>query len=425
MTETDVFLRLGVALAIGLLLGVERGWEMRKSGEGGRVAGIRTFALVAMLGAAWMLLGEQLGDVLLGFGFLGFALAVVASAFVGRQRARDAGVTTLVAVLLTFALGAIAMAGFLTAASAVAVVASILLGTKPVLHRLIGQLSREELYAVFRLLLISVVVLPVLPNRGFGPWQALNPYAIWWMVVLIASVSLVGYFAVKIAGPRRGLGVTALAGGLVSSTAVTLSYARLGRRAPEMGPLLACGVLLACGTMFLRVLLIATIVDPALAKALSVALLAMGGTCYGVALWLWRTRASDGEVEVPDLKNPFEVGMAVQFGLLLALVMLLAKALEAWFGTTGVYLLAAASGLADVDPITLSLARMLGDGEVQLQVASLGILVAASMNTLVKGVLVTIIERGVVARWVMGTLVGGLMLGNLLAVLTAYRVPLG
>jgi len=422
--ETDLFLRLSVALAIGLLMGLERGWETRELGEGSRLAGVRTFALAGMLGALWALLGRELGPVLLGIAFAGFAMIVAVAHVLARQKGTDVGATTLVAILFTFALGAVAMEGLLTIAAASAVVAATLLGSKPILHRLIRGLSRDELYAIFRLLLISVVALPVLPNRGYGPWQALNPYAIWWMVVLIAGISLAGYFAVRIVGPRLGLGATALTGGLVSSTAVTLSYSRLGRHTPQLGHVLAAGILMASGTMFFRVLLVATVIQRDLLGVLYLPLAAMGGVCFLAAAWLWRygsqTGVRVGDVGEPPLKNPFELGMALQFGALLAAIMLLAKAVEVWWGDAGLYALAAASGLADVDPITLSLARMVGEGTLNLRIAALAIFIATAANTLVKGLLATSIAGGTIGRWVLGTFAVAISTGAVISLATSW-----
>lgn len=408
-----------MALAIGLLMGLERAWETRELGEGSRLAGVRTFALAGMLGALWALLAQELGPVVLGIAFAGFAAIVAVAHVLAREKGADVGATTLVAILFTFALGATAMEGFLTIAAASAVIAAALLGSKPVLHRLIRRLSRDELYAILRLLLISVVALPVLPNQGYGPWQALNPYAIWWMVVLIAGISLLGYFAVRTVGPRLGLGATALTGGLVSSTAVTLSYSRLGRRAPQLGHVLAAGILMASGTMFFRVLLVATVIKQDLLGVLYLPLAAMGGVCYLAAAWLWHSGGLAGapirDVDDPPLKNPFELGMALQFGALLAAIMLLAKAVEAWWGDAGLYALAAASGLADVDPITLSLARMVGEGTLGPKIAALAIFIATAANTLVKGLLAMSIAGGMIGRWVLGTFVLAITLGAVLS----------
>lgn len=395
----DIFLRFAIALAIGLLVGLERGWATRASQEGQRVAGVRTFALTSVLGALWGLLAEELGVLLLGFAFVAFASVIVVAYALSARISQDYGITTAVAALLTFVLGAITMRGHLSAAAAAAVMTTTLLGVKPILHQWIQRLEQHELYAIFKLLLISVVLLPVLPNEGFGPWEALNPFEIWWMVVLISAISFIGYFAIKIGGARQGLAITALFGGMVSSTAVTLSYSRLGRTNPEFSPLLSSGILLASGTMFVRTLLIASVIKFEMFPYLSWPLGFMSAICYGSAFWLWRTGNREVDIDKPALSNPFELSAALQFGILLGLIMLLARALEAWMGETGIYVLAAVSGIADVDPVTLSLSRMAGK-EILIPLAAGGVLIAALSNTLLKALLVAGIAKGTVARWV-------------------------
>lgn len=393
----EIFLKLAVALAVGLLMGLERGWHERGAGEGERIAGLRTFGLIALLGALWGMLAEQLGEFLLGFGFAGFAALVVASYLLSGRHERSVGVTTEVAMLLTFALGAVSAGGHMSVAAAVAVVAATLLGLKPVLHGWLLRLEQGELYAIFKLLLISVVLLPVLPDRGYGPWDTLNPHKLWWMVVLIAGISFVGYFAVKLAGARRGLVLTALFAGLASSTALTLSFARIGRHSPGLQPLLAAGVVIAAATMFPRVLLEVSVVNPDLLPALTVPLGAMTLLGFAAVPVLLRRGSTDEEPHEVPLSNPFELLPALKFAALLVAVLLLSKAAEQWLGEAGVYLLAAVSGLSDVDAITLSLAQ-LARGDLAAEVAVRGIVVAAMVNTAVKAVLVVAIARGVMGR---------------------------
>jgi len=301
-----------------------------------------------------------------------------------QQRIHDAGVTSIIAALLTFTFGVMAVLGHELLAATGAVVTVILLGSKPLLHDWVARLRAEELYATFRLLLISVVVLPLLPDRGFGPWQALNPYRIWWMVVLISGISFAGYVALRIAGERRGVLATGLFAGLASSTAVTVSLARRSRDAVP-ADLLAAGIIIACATMFLRILVVASIVRWPLAAALAGPLLLMGGVSFLAAWFYWR-RGGSGGGDGMNVRNPFELRPALIFAGLLALVMLLSAALVDRFGAASVHGLAAAAGLADVDAITLSLAGMAGR-ELALSTAAAAILLAAVVNSLVKSAL--------------------------------------
>ncbi len=412
--QQKVFLVLAISLAIGLLIGVERGWKEREVAEGKRIAGVRTFGLLGLLGGALGLLSEQLGPLLLGLAFIAVAGVLVVSYLANLRHTEDIGITTLVAALLTFVLGSVAALGEPAVAAAFAVLTTLLLSFKPVLHRWLRALQAEELHAGLELLLISVVLLPVLPNRGFGPWQALNPYQIWWMVVLIAGISFLGYFIIKIAGPRKGTVLTGLSAGLVSSTALTLHFARLARPRPQSAPLLATGILIACGTMFPRMLLVATIVEPALFQPLLGPALVMAGLIYGSALLYWRRTAGSREPTSVPVENPLELRAAVGFGMLLALVMLAGEGLKLWLGDAGVLMLSAASGVADVDAITLSLARM-ARGDLSLQTAATGVVIAAAVNGLVKaGIAAVIGGRGL--GWRVGVPLGLTSAGGLLAV---------
>lgn len=413
----ELFQRLGVALALGLLIGIERGWHERGTAEGQRVAGVRTFGLISLLGAIWALLAEELGEVILALAFLAFAGLIIAAHILDARIDRDYGITTAVAALLTFALGAIAARGYLSIAAASAVIAATLLGLKPLLHHWLEQMEQRELYAIFKMLLISVVLLPVLPDRSFGPWQALNPYEIWWLVVLIAGISFAGYFAVRIAGSRRGIVITGLFGGLASSTAVTLSFARLGRQNITAQSLLAAGVILAAGTMFPRMLLEVSVVNPDLLAGISAPLLGMMAVSYLAVPLLLASSGREGQVRAVTIKNPFELLPALKFGLLLVVVMLAAKGFQQWFGDAGLFAVAAISGISDVDAITLSVAR-LARGEVGSTVAVQAIVIAACVNTLIKGLIVSVVCRSTMAWQVMGIFLLTVITGVTITLLT-------
>jgi len=389
--ELQVYYYLSVALAIGLLIGIERGWKEREVEEGRRVAGVRTYGLIGLLGGATALISQHIGAMALGFGFIGVIGALTAVYIINlRHGATDVGITSLITGLLTFVFGALAALGEVAVAAAFAVVTTLLLAYKPQLHRWVSGLEANELRAGIRLLLISVVLLPVLPNKGFGPWQVLNPYAIWWMVVLIAAISFVGYFAIKIAGAQRGAVFTGLFGGLASSTAVTLNFSRMSRRNTALSPTLAMGSLLACGTMFPRMVLVASLLNHALFTGLLVPSVVMAVLVYFPAAVYWRAESRRNTKAESPLKNPMELKTALSFGLLLVVVMLLGKALQNWLGDIGVLVLAAASGVADVDAITLSLARM-SEADLQLPIAVTGIVIAAAVNSVIKAGMATFV----------------------------------
>lgn len=389
MDETP-FLRLAVAVAIGLLVGLERGWRTRALPEGHRVAGFRTFSLIGIVGGASGLLAAELGAVALLGGFLGVTALLVLGFRDGEDAEDDRGITTAVAALAVFALGALAGLGAVAVAASGAVVMALLLGSKPELHALVNRIERSELLATLRLLLLSVVVLTALPDRPFGPWGALNPYRIWWMVVLIATISYLGYFAIKLLGPRRGLVGTALLGGLVSSTAVTVGFARHARAEPAAAGVLAAGIALASAVMLARAAVVAIAVAPSLAVALGgVLAVASVVTLGGAGVLLLR----GGEAHLLDEgtpRSPLDLGGALFFGGLIAVVTVLVHGARELVGDAALVPLALVAGLADVDAIILSIAGLVRDGFEAGSIAVGAILAAIAANTMVKPVLAAI-----------------------------------
>ncbi len=397
-----IFYHLAIALGVGLLIGVERGWQQRAAREGQRVAGVRTYGLIGLLGGCTALLAAQLGAVVVGLVFIGVtgALTAIYVANLRETHGEDVSITSLVAALLVFVLGLMAASGKVVEAVAAGVVTTVLLAYKPQLHRWVHALEESELRAGTKLLLISAVILPILPHQGYGPWQALNPYELWWMVVLVAVISFIGYFALKLGGARNGAVLTGLFSGLVSSTALTLNFSRLARQEAALAPLLATGILLACGTMFPRMLLVASLLNPQMFAALLLPVGLMAVLTYLPALAYWfASKHQQAEPQV-KLQNPVELRTAILFGVLLAVILLLGKALQDWVGNAGVLLLAAASGVADVDAITLSLARMSLNG-LGVETAVLGIVIAAAVNSAVKAGIATVI-----GGWGIGLRVG-------------------
>lgn len=392
METVELFERLGLALAIGFLVGIERGWRERDEGEGGRTAGLRTFALSGLLGGLAALVGLELGPLVFAIVFVGFAGAVTLFKWREARDEHDYSVTTVVAAMVVFVLGGYAVVGHMALAAAAAVVTAALLAFKTVLHRWLEALSWPEIRSAIVLLAMTFVALPILPDRGFGPFSSFNPHEIWLLTVLIATVSFAGYVATRVAGERRGLMLTALGGGLVASTAVTLEMARRSREASGDAGLLAGGACLASTVMFLRVLAVAVLIDRRLLLPLAPALTAAAVVTgmFGLA-YAWRRgrdqeRTGSGQFSVG---NPFDLLTVLRFGALLSVIMLLASALQAWFGPQGALWLAAAAGLADVDAVTLSMARGAGT-TVPAVIAVLAILVVVSSNSLSKSVLAAV-----------------------------------
>jgi len=409
IARMELLQRLGLALAIGLLIGAERGWQERAATEGERVAGVRTFGLLGLLGGFWALLAQELGTILLGFSFLAITLLMVVAHVLDVRADRDVGITTVIAALLTFVLGATAVQGHEAVAAGGAVITAVILSLKSFLHGWLKKLEETEIFAALKLLLMSVVILPWLPERGYGPWNALNPYDIWLFVVLVASISFAGYFAMKLAGTTRGILLTGLLGGIVSSTAVTLTFARLAGR-ENIRPLLCAGILLAAAVMFPRILLEVAVVNPGLLAALSLPLGVMTLVTLGAAVWFWRHHPGESANAEFPVRNPMELLPAFQFGLFLMLIFLLGQALMSWFGDAGIYALAAFSGLADVDAITLSVSRMAKDGLSQ-QTAVHAIVLASIVNSLTKGVLALVVAGRETGLKVLTPLIATAVLG--------------
>jgi uncharacterized membrane protein (DUF4010 family) len=413
MTELENFKLLGVALAIGLLIGLERGWRARDRVEGMRVAGLRTYGLIGLLGGLSGILAQQVDAFLMGFAFLGLTSVLLVAYSKSLDKFEDFSITSIIASLITFTLGALTVFGHVTLASASAVVITSLLSFKPLLHGWLKKLEQHELNATLELLLISVVILPILPNQNYGAWAAFNPYQVWWMVVLIAGVSYLGYFAMKIGGNQHGPVLTGALGGLVSSTAVTLNLSKLSTQYPEMENVLAAGILTACATLFARTLLLTSVMNPALFQTLFSAVLMMMFVTYLLAFLLWKNARGFRTNEEITLTNPFQLGMALKFATFLVLIMLLSKGLTLYFGAMGTYFLAATSGLADVDPIIISMAQMSKEG-MDVSVATRAILIALTVNSGIKSIFSWVIGGRALGLRVGGTLLGAVVAGLLL-----------
>lgn len=376
------------ALLIGALIGLER--EKRQALERDRsIGGIRTFILFAQAGAmaAWLAVRLDAPWVFAA-GALGITALVVAG-YVVQVRAGVAslGLTTEVAALVTFLLGGVCLAGQPALAVGLGIVTSAVLAWKQPIHGLIEKIDTEDLYAGLKLAIASFVVLPLLPREAIDPWGALAPYELWLLVVLISALSLVGYVSVRWLGPGRGTVLTGLFGGLVSSTAVTLTFARKSLERSTSASVLASGLLVAWTVMFGRVVVEVLAVHAPLLGGLLAPLGVMALATLGCAVWFYlRPGAGSGEtsdaVDVP-LKNPFSLRAAITFALFFALVLLGVAVARQYLPASGLYAVAALAGLTDVDAITMSMAAYARDGgEPATAIGS--IILAVLTNTVVK-----------------------------------------
>lgn len=394
----------GTALLLGALLGIER--EKRNMREGFGIAGLRSFVLLALLGAVGGYMGTALAMPWILPAVVVVVGVVVAAGYVAgvRQRPEQVGLTTELAAVAACLLGAMATTGFRDLAVGLGVGMAALLAYKQPLHQLVGQLGWEDVLVGMRLLLATFIVLPLLPDRAIDPWGAINPYKLWLLVLLISGMSLVGYIATRWLGPGRGIAVTAATGGLVSSTAVTLAFAKQSRDEPQRARALAGGVLLAWAIMFVRVVAVAAVVQPALALALAVPCAAMTAVCAGAAGVAMRSRdggGADGLPAVP-MRNPFSLLAASKFAALFAVVQLLLKLGQQHLPQSGVYAVAALAGLTDVDAITVSMGERVRAAPADVGIAATAILVACLSNTAVKTGMAIGLGRGLARTVVVG-----------------------
>lgn len=374
---------LAVALAIGFLIGFEREHTHAAEARTSTFAGARTFALVAFAGGltGWIDKGFLLPAVALGF----IGALTVASYWATAREENGRGGTTEIALAVTFLLGLAAARGELLIAATGGVAVAIVLSIKESVVRWASALTAAELYAALRLLAISVIVLPLLPDRGYGPYAALNPREIWLMVVFISGLSFFGYWLIKLMGGGKGFLLTGLAGGLASSTATTLSLARFARDGANAKQV-AAGIVAANVVMLVRVgFLLAAVAREVLAAVWPV--LAAGAVAgAGAALILWRgSRERRGAEDALEVGNPMEIKPALIFAVLLAVIALASRFGADRFGEGGLFLVGLISGLADVDAMTLSAGRQAAGGGVEIAAAGAAIMAAVASNIAVKG----------------------------------------
>ncbi|HET9063300.1 MAG TPA: MgtC/SapB family protein [Candidatus Binatia bacterium] len=392
-----------IALLIGALVGVERE-KHKAASQGLTFGGLRTFILFAEAGAvaAWLSVERDMPWLFVATVVAVAAVVTIAYVLESRINANpDAlGLTTELAAITVCLLGGAVMYGHAEIAVGLAIATSAVLAFKQPLHQLVEKLGMDDIYAALKLLIATFIVLPVLPSEAIDPWGALNPYQLWLLVILVSSLSLVGYVAVRWLGSAPGALVTGLTGGLVSSTAVSLAFARDSRanRHVHAGDSLAAGILLAWVMMFVRIGFAVTVVNSALLAPLSIPFGVMTGVAAVAAGFFYlrgaRTHraAAPGTAEVP-LRNPFSLWEAIKFCALFAVVLLLVKLTQTNFEAHGLYLVAALAGLTDVDAITLSMAGYAQQsGDAATAVAA--IVIAALTNTLVKCGFVVVLGSG-------------------------------
>lgn len=383
MNDLQLITTFSTSLAIGLLIGLER------ERHPGSKAGLRTFALVALMGTVSAILIEKTGaGWILAAGVLGLAAMMVSANWRGEGTPDDPGTTTTVAVILCYLLGALLWYGHTHLVVALALTMTALLYFKTELEGVTHRLSHQDLVSFLQFAVISLIVLPLLPDQGYGPYGALNPFQIWLMVVLISGVSLAGYVALRFAGEQRGTLLVGLLGGVVSSTATTLVYARQVRAKTAPVDNAAVIILMANLVLLLRISLISGAVAPGVLPQLLPIL--GGGLLIGLVAtaYQWRQRTPGSAPKALEMSNPIELRTALGFGLIFALVLLAMAWMNDRAGALGVYTLAAVSGLTDMDAISLSLMQMFKQGQIPVTEACAAVVIACTANLIFKLALV-------------------------------------
>jgi uncharacterized membrane protein (DUF4010 family) len=382
MEDPGLALRFAVAIALGMLIGLER--ERTKGQEGG--AGVRTFALIALTGAIAGHLDQNLGLAWISLSIFFAIAALVVGMYVVTASQGDVGITTEISALLAFLLGLICAHGQLQLAAWVAVAMALLLALKGWLHGLARRIESADVEATLKFAIVTLIVLPLVPDHNYGPapLDVVNPYKIWLMVVLISGLNFASYLLIKIVGAEHGIGIAGLLGGLVSSTAVTLGFSQRSRQPGEDASTLALGILLAWTVMYFRVTIMAWLISAPLGARLTLAMGVLGAVSLGACYWLWRRRKKVERGTVEAGSNPFELDEAIKFGLLFGVVVLIAKAAQVYLGEAGLYLAAGIAGLTDVDAITLAMADLAKSDAANIDIAARAIVIAAMANTMVK-----------------------------------------
>lgn len=382
-----MLLSLLVSASLGALIGLERQWsEQRAAGDRIEISGVRTFALWALLGCVAAILSTTRSPHLFAAGFLAGAGLLLAHHFViSRAEGHTAGLTTITATLLTYLIGGLVAWERARVGVVLAVSLILLLASKRTIHRWTERFTHADVLAALQFAAITGVVLPVAPNRDFGPYGAFNPFSIWLMVVLVAGIGFFGYVAVRLLGPRTGLGALGLLGGLASSTATTLACSRQSRERPELSDGFAAAIVLACTVMLARVAVLCFVVSREAFLAVWPALLIMAipGLAFGAWTFL-RRETYGGQGHTPPIPNPLSLKLALQFAVLYALIVLLSRAARAHYGATGLQAASIISGFTDMDAIALSVSQMVSGSHLTVATATRAIVLAVLSNTVLK-----------------------------------------
>lgn len=382
LTEFDFLIRMLVTAGIGFVLGLER--EFSQHSENSEVfAGLRTFTLVALFGFLAAYLGVTFTYWIFIAGFLGVVTIVSISYWVTSNKG-DIGSTTEFAVIFTFLLGGLVLVGNINLSLALTVIALVLLSLKLTFRTMIGQLSQKELYAFVRFVVVALLILPFLPDNYFGPYNIINPREVGWIIVLVSGIGFVGYILMKFLGTDRGILLTSILGGLVSSTLVTFTFSKNSKETPQLSQNYAVGIFAAATIMVVRIFLLVFIFNKEMLVELIIPLLILLLTAFGVAVFFYKRQyGKPALIDKIVLGDPLNIKNAVFFGIFYMGILLLVSYANHTYGTKGIYVSSAISALTDIDAIAISVSK-LGGTTMNILFAQNAILIATLSNTVVK-----------------------------------------
>ncbi len=382
-----VELRFLIALALGFLVGLER--ESSKNNPKKIIlGGIRTYPIISMFGFGSALLHQKGVDVILPIGLIGISVLCAISYYSKVQNERF-GVTSEISALLTFIVGALALLVDIWASMALGIINTMLLSEKAKMEDYVEKLDRVEFLAVLKFLLVTVIILPVLPNKDYTQFN-INPAEVWQVVIVVSTIGFVGYFLSKKLGDKVGFWISGLVGGIVSSTAVTIAYGRIAKKKPGVHFSALKGAIVACSVMYLRILVLLMIISPSFVYGIWWQLLLLSLLGIGISLIPSREHHSSGkkekDVESEQLQNPFEVRPAVIFSLLFVALIIITSLVKTYFGHLGLIFLSVTVGVADITPFVLSMVTDIGSNANLIFTA---ILISMMSNTIMKGIYFT------------------------------------
>jgi len=415
MTTFEILKNFFIAIVLGGLIGLQREHNKAEN-KMQSFAGVRTFILVALLGAlaTFISVDNQLVFLLL---LGGYVILTIVAYFMEATSSKRIGATTELSGILVFLIGGLAMKGETDLAVILAIIIVLILALKGVLHRFAQNLKEEEIFSTLKFAIIAFIVLPLLPDKTFGPLDVLNPHNIWLMVVLISGMSFVAYILIKALGAKKGIALTGILGGFISSTAITTSLSNESKRLRSIVNPFVFGIVVACSTMFIRVLVEVFVINKNLLPAIILPMLVMGAVGFISAVVIYFKKDDQkGVGKTVVIHSPFMLSPALKFGLFFGIILFATKAASIYLSSSWTYLTSIISGLVDVDAITVSMANLAKTGDISDTVAATAIIIGAATNTAVKAGIAYFLASKEVGKKIL-LIFGAMLLAGIVAVL--------